>query len=81
MVNAGTINTLNDGVTTSVLANDTDPEGNPLTAVLSAGPLNGSLTLNANGTFSYTHDGSATTTDVFYYRPTDGFFPGNTTTL
>ena len=39
------------------------------------------LTLNANGTFSYTHDGSATTTDVFYYRPTDGFFPGNTTTV
>ena len=81
VVSGGTINTLNDGVTTSVLANDTDPEGNPLTAVLSAGPLNGSLTLNANGTFSYTHDGSATTTDVFYYRPTDGFFPGNTTTV
>ena len=37
--------------------------------------------LNANGTFSYTHDGSATTTDVFYYRPTDGLFPGNTTTV
>ena len=34
-----------------------------------------------NGTFSYSHDGSATTTDVFYYRPTDGLFPGNTTTV
>ena len=44
-------------------------------------PVNGNLTLNANGTFSYTHDGSATTTDVFYYRPTDGLFPGNTTTV
>ena len=81
VVNGGTINTLNDGVTTSVLANDTDPEGNPITAQISSGPLNGNLTLNANGTFSYTHDGSATTTDVFYYRPTDGFFPGNTTTV
>ncbi len=81
VVNGGTINTLNDGVTTSVLSNDTDPEGNPLTAQLSSGPINGSLTLNANGTFSYTHDGSATTTDVFYYKPTDGFFPGNTTTV
>ena len=81
VVNGGTINTLNDGVTTSVLSNDVDPEGNPLTAQLSNGPLNGSLTFNANGTFSYTHDGSATTTDVFYYRPTDGFFPGNTTTV
>ena len=81
VVNGGTINTLNDGITTSVLSNDTDPEGDSLTAQISSGPLNGSLTLNANGTFSYTHDGSATTTDVFYYRPTDGFFPGNTTTV
>ncbi|MFL2611196.1 MAG: Ig-like domain-containing protein [Flavobacteriaceae bacterium] len=81
VVNGGTINTLNDGVTTSVLSNDTDPEGDSLNAQLSNGPLNGSLTLNANGTFTYTHDGSATTTDVFYYRPTDGFFPGNTTTV
>ena len=29
VVNGGTANTLNDGITTSVLANDTDPEGNP----------------------------------------------------
>ena len=81
VVNGGTINTLNDGITTSVLSNDSDPEGDSLSAQISSGPLNGSLTLNGNGTFSYTHDGSATTTDVFYYRPTDGFFPGNTTTV
>ena len=81
VVNGGTINLLNDGVTTSVLANDVDPEGNPLTAIKASDPLNGILTLNANGTFSYTHDGTATTTDVFYYKPTDGFFPGNTTTV
>ena len=81
VVNGGTISTLNDGVTTSVLANDNDPEGDSLSAQLSNGPLNGSLTFNANGTFTYTHDGSATTTDVFYYRATDGFFPGNTTTV
>ncbi len=81
VVNGGTANTLNDGITTSVLFNDTDPEGNPLTAQLSSSPINGTLNFNANGTFSYIHDGSATTTDVFYYRPTDGFFPGNTTTV
>ena len=81
VVNGGTINTLNDGITTSVLSNDSDPEGDSLSAQISSGPLNGSLTLNGNGTFSYTHDGSATTTDVFYYKPTDGFFPGNTTTV
>tara|TARA_B100000575_G_scaffold46385_1_gene33544 strand:+ start:3031 stop:9417 length:6387 start_codon:yes stop_codon:yes gene_type:complete len=81
VVSGGTISTLNDGITTSVLVNDTDPEGNPITVQTSTNPINGSLTLNANGTFSYTHDGSATTTDVFYYTPTDGFFPGNTTTV
>ena len=43
VVNGGTINTLNDGITTSVLSNDTDPEGNPLTAQLSSGPINGSF--------------------------------------
>src|SRR6185369_13802690 len=37
-----------------VLTNDTDVDGNPLTAVLVTGPTNGSLTLNANGSFTYT---------------------------
>src|SRR6185436_18967808 len=38
----------------SVLVNDADTEGNTLTAVLDVGPANGTLTLNANGTFTYT---------------------------
>ena len=37
-----------------VLANDTDPDGDPLTAVLVTGPSHGTLTLNANGSFTYT---------------------------
>ena len=81
VVNAGSISVLNDGVTTSVLDNDVDPEGNALTAQLITGPVNGTLTLNANGTFGYQHDGSATTTDVFYYRASDGFINGNTTSV
>ena len=32
VVNGGTANTLNDGITTSVLANDTDAEGNSIQA-------------------------------------------------
>ena len=32
----------------------------------------GSLTLNADGTFSYTHDGSENFTDSFTYRVSDG---------
>ena len=81
VINGGTITTLNDGTTTSVLDNDTDPENNPITADLVTTTVNGTLILNANGTFSYTHDGSATTTDTFFYRATDGFIAGNTVSV
>ena len=77
----GTVIVLNDGATNSVLANDIDPEGDAITAVEVLAPVNGSLTLFADGTFTYTHDGSATTTDVFIYTPRDNFSIGNTTTV
>ena len=48
--------TLNDG--SSVLTNDTDADGDSLTAILVTGPSNASaFTLNPNGTFSYTPTG------------------------
>ena len=54
----------------SVLDNDTDTEGDSLSAVLSLAPTNSSFfNLNANGTFEYTHDGSETTDDTFSYVP------------
>jgi VCBS repeat-containing protein len=57
----------------SVLDNDTDAENDPLTAVLVTGPVNAdAFTLNSNGTFSYTHNGSETTSDSFTYRASDG---------
>src|SRR5262249_23233571 len=37
-----------------VLGNDTDVDGNALTAVLVSGPAHGTLALNANGSFAYT---------------------------
>src|SRR2546425_640077 len=55
----------------SVLANDTDAEANTLTATKLSDPAHGSVTLNANGTFSYSHDGSETTTDSFTYKTCD----------
>ena len=81
VINGGTITTLNDGTTTSVLDNDSDPENNPITAELVTTTVNGTLILNANGTFSYTHDGSSTSTDTFFYRATDGFIAGNTVSV
>ncbi|MDH5179376.1 MAG: Ig-like domain-containing protein, partial [Gammaproteobacteria bacterium] len=76
----GTVAALTGGVT-SVLANDTDADGNTLTAVLVSNPANGSLTLNSNGSFSYTHNGSETTADSFTYRANDGIDNSNTVTV
>ena len=61
-----------------VLGNDTDAEGNPLSATVAAGPSYGTLSLNSDGSFVYTHDGSETTTDFFTYIVDDG--NGGTTT-
>jgi VCBS repeat-containing protein len=69
------------GGATSLLSNDTDLDGNPLTAVLVTNVSNGKLTLNANGTFSYTHNDSETTTDSFTYRVNDGTANGNIVTV
>ncbi|PKH08662.1 Ig-like domain-containing protein, partial [Moritella sp. Urea-trap-13] len=63
------------------LSNDTDAESDNLTAIKVSEPANGSLTLNSNGTFSYTHDGSETTTDSFSYKVNDGTVDSNTVTV
>ena len=55
-----------------VLANDSDLEGNAITAVIVAQPQFGTVTLNPNGTFTYTHTGTTRTQDTFTYRATDG---------
>jgi VCBS repeat-containing protein len=82
LVRGATTSVLNDGVTTSVLANDSDPEGDAITAVLVSGPINGTVSLSANGNFTYTHDNSATVTDSYTYTPRDTFTNiGNTTTV
>jgi VCBS repeat-containing protein len=71
-------------VANSVLANDTDAENDPKTAVLVSGPLHAaasSFTLNSNGTFTYTHDGTDTGNDSFTYTPNDAIGAGNVTTV
>ncbi|MFO0927186.1 MAG: tandem-95 repeat protein, partial [Gemmataceae bacterium] len=61
-----------------VLANDTDVEGNPLTAVLVSGPAHGALTLNADGSFTYTPSANYNGADSFSYKANDGQADSNT---
>src|SRR5204862_280175 len=57
-----------------VLANDSaGAAGTSLAAVLLTGPTNGTLTLNANGGFTYTPAVGFGGFDAFTYRVNDGF--------
>lgn len=60
-----------------VLDNDGDPNRDPLIAALVQEPANGSLTLNANGAFSYAPKAGFTGTDRFIYRAHDGALHSN----
>ena len=64
-----------------VLGNDADPDGDPLTAVLVTGPSHGSLTVNANGSFSYTPAADYAGADSFSYRASDGTLTSNVATV
>ena len=72
---------LNDGETAiengGVLPNDSDADGNTLTAVLASDVSNGTLALNGDGTFSYTPNATFTGTDTFTYRAYDGIEVSN----
>jgi len=54
-----------------VLDNDSDVDNNPLSVTLDSGPVNGLLTLNPDGSFVYSHDGSETNSDAFSYSVDD----------
>jgi len=57
--------------TFNVLNNDTDAEGDVLTPVVVTAPTKGTLILNPDNTYTYTHDGSETVSDSFTYQATD----------
>jgi len=58
-----------------VLANDTDPDGNALTAVLQTitNAAAGTLNFNTNGTFTFTLSNDFTGSVSFTYKANDGF--------
>lgn len=55
-----------------VLANDLDPDGDPLTASLVTDVSSGVLSLASDGTWSYTPDAGYVGPDAFTYRASDG---------
>jgi large repetitive protein len=56
----------------SVLDNDSDIDGDTLTVSSHTQPLNGSVTVNSDGTFTYTPDTGFSGNDGFTYSVSDG---------
>ena len=55
-----------------VLANDSDPDGDPLAAILVTAPAHGAVALDPDGWFVYSPTAGYLGTDSFSYRATDG---------
>ncbi|NNL47970.1 MAG: tandem-95 repeat protein, partial [Acidimicrobiia bacterium] len=65
----------------SVLDNDSDVDGDSLAASLDVPPAHGTVVLNPDGTFVYSHDGSGFLTDSFTYTATDGLLDSTPATV
>ncbi len=64
----------------AVLANDTDPENDPLTITATSSPVHGTVSFSA-GQVSYTPAAGYVGTDSFTYTITDGFGGSDTATV
>jgi hypothetical protein len=64
-----------------VLANDTDTDGNALTARMMAGASHGTLALERDGSFSYTPAAGFTGMDKFTYAANDGMLDSAAATV
>ena len=64
-------------VAPGVLENDTDPGDQALTAILIGSASNGALVLDADGSFTYEHNGGQTTGDSFTYVANNGTLDSN----
>lgn len=73
--------TQNTAVTINVLSNDSDVEGSTLMPNLVAVPAHGSVTVNANGTITYSPLTGYVGTDSLTYSVSDGSATSNTATV
>src|SRR6266508_2532639 len=65
-----------------ILGNDTDVDGDALTASVVSTPANGTVTLNTlDGSFTYTPDANFNGTDSFTYQANDGTADSNVATV
>ena len=64
-----------------ILINDSDDDGDTLLVVLQNDVSNGSLTLDDNGSFTYSPDENFNGADAFTYKATDGSLDSNTVTV
>jgi hypothetical protein len=72
---------LNVAASEGVLGNDTDLDGDTLSATQVAGPTHGTLTFNDDGSFSYTPASTFHGSDSFTYKASDGTAYGNVATV
>src|SRR5205814_2057290 len=63
------------------VGNDTDEDGNTLTAAVVAQPAHGTVTVNADGSFTYTPVLNYNGSDSFTYKANDGTVDSNTATV
>jgi CshA-type fibril repeat protein len=66
------ITTINTAVNIAVLANDSDPDGDPLKVSAVTRPASGSATINKNNTVTFTPKRGFVGTDTFTYTISDG---------
>jgi len=59
-------------VTITVLANDSDPDGDPLAVSVVTGPANGTVSVGANGVLIYTPNAGFVGTNTIVYQIADG---------
>jgi VCBS repeat-containing protein len=75
-----TVTTNEDTAATgNVLTNDSDPDGNPLSASLVTDVTHGTLSLSGTGAFTYTPDADYHGSDSFTYAASDGSLSTNAT--
>jgi arylsulfatase A-like enzyme len=74
MVSGASLNVSAPGV----LGNDSDPDGDAITAIKVSDPAHGSVVLTSSGAFVYTPNAGYLGADSFTYKVNDGSVDGNT---